>query len=339
MFGRLFENLYLKVFVNIVVERERSVVYIELCNKNSVIDSAKEIFETTTINSAMNNFIASYTLESPYSYVSILDKSLMQGAAPTCVNKNMQLYFDVNNSKVKCYKDKWSYFTSKYDLNGLEKEYHQIGIDFVFSSFVILAKFFQDKIDTHMAMFILIEEKYISLSVFDYSELLYAHHIYMEKHMDTEELVMDEGNVEDAELHLEKSIDLDDVDVDDEMDSLDDFGNIEDLDSIEDIHEFSEAKDIEEEFYQEDNQKPLEQKVESFNTDYQRFLLIQNSIHHFYKDEKFKSKFVETVYIADAVGFSPDLKKYLEEEMFLSVYVRHIDLNMELCEMAKAELQ
>ncbi|MDD3059526.1 MAG: hypothetical protein PHW94_01110 [Sulfurimonas sp.] len=47
---------------------------------------------------------------------------------------------------------------------------------------------------------------------------------------------------------------------------------------------------------------------------------------------------MESVYIADGCGVSQDLKRYLEEEMFLSVYVRKIDLAKQVCELAKAEL-
>ena len=47
---------------------------------------------------------------------------------------------------------------------------------------------------------------------------------------------------------------------------------------------------------------------------------------------------MESVYIADGVGVSEDLKRFLEEEMFLSVYVRKMDLSMQICELAKGEL-
>ena len=54
--------------------------------------------------------------------------------------------------------------------------------------------------------------------------------------------------------------------------------------------------------------------------------------------EKYKSEFVENIYIADSIGISSDLKKYLEEELFLNVYVRHVNLPAEVCEIAKMEL-
>jgi len=44
------------------------------------------------------------------------------------------------------------------------------------------------------------------------------------------------------------------------------------------------------------------------------------------------------MYIADGVGVTNDLKKYLEEEMFLNVYVRRAEIDAEVCELTKKEL-
>jgi len=149
-----------------------------------------------------------------------------------------------------------------------------------------------------------------------------------------EELLMDDQHIEDIELDLDESIDLDNIDA---MDSLEDFGDIEDLDSFDDIDEFAEPEE-QKDLMENDSEAPVE-AVEGFNEDYHRFSLIQSSINDFYKDSKYNSKFVEDIYIADAVGVSGDLKRYLEEEMFLNVFVRQLDLPSELCEIAKAELK
>jgi len=72
--------------------------------------------------------------------------------------------------------------------------------------------------------------------------------------------------------------------------------------------------------------------------DYKRFIQIHNSVNNFYNDDKYDSNFIENIYIADAVGVSKDLSKYLKEEMFFHPIVRKIDLNVEVCDMAKAEI-
>jgi len=139
---------------------------------------------------------------------------------------------------------------------------------------------------------------------------------------------------------MQESIDLDDIASLDDLDELDDdFGDIADLDSIDELDDFDETKDIEEELAEnEEMQDDSIQDTDGLNEDFQRFSLIQSCVSTFYKDEKFESEFIENVYIGDGVGVSGDLKKYLEEEMFLNVYIRHVDLASELCAITKMEL-
>ena len=335
MLGKFFESLYLKVFVNIVVKNSTTDVYIELCSSKGVIDNVEDSFSTIKMSEEMLDFISSYTRESPFSYVSLLDMSESQGAIPTCSKNRLSYYYDVSASEYKCHDKKWTYYTSKSDLYDIERRYKDTGVDFVFSPFSILASFFKDKVNSHHAMYILVQEGFVSLAVFDNSELLFAQHLDMEKITESDDLLMDES---DDILDLEDGIDLEDIDVMDGDDSLEDFSDIEDLDSLEEIDEFSENKDVEEEFYHEEGAELAESEEDGFNEDYQRFTLIQSSMNHFYKDDKFESKFIENVYIADGVGISSDLKRYLEEEMFLSVYVRHIELGAEVSELARAEV-
>ena len=333
MLGKLFETLYLKVFVNIVVGKSKSSVYIELCKDNRVINSDQELFSTTTINEEMKEFIHTYIDESPYYYISVLDTSDAQGAIPICGKAEHAKFFDDTASKYMCHDKKWTYYTAKSDLTEIQNSYGNIGVDFIFSPFVLLNSFFKDKIQTHTAMFILIEENYLSLAVFENSQLLFAEHLDMQNYHEDELLLDDENG--DLDLNEEMT----EIDSLENLETLDDFADIEDLDAIEDLDEFSDSKDLEEELSIESEEDFPVQDSEGFNEDYQRFLLIQSAINNFYKDEKYKSAFIETTYIADSVGVSGDLKRYLEEEMFLTAYVRHIDLSAELCDIAKREVE
>ncbi len=338
MLSKLFEALYNKVFINIVVEDSQSIVYVEQCDKSGVINSDSENFDTKKINPKMYEFINSYIGESPFYYISILDNSTVQGAIPTCKSRDMSEFADIDSLKYVCHKNKWAYYTSKSDLNSLQKSYSNIGLDFIFSPFSILANFFKDKINKSLALYILIEHNSIALSVFDNSKLLFADYIDM-KSTEYEELLMDDHLMDDEDVFdLDGSIDLDNLEAMDDIENLDDFGNIEDLDTIEEIDEFAESE-VQENLSEEDAHNAELDDVETFNEDYNRFTFIQDSIKNYYNDSKYESKFVENIYIADSVGVSGDLKKYLEEEMFLSVFVRQLDLSAEVCEMAKAELK
>ena len=312
-----------------------------MLNNKGVVNGSEKEFDTKYLSSEMYAFIHSYTNETPFYYISILDNSTSQGVIPTCSKQKINYFVDVSGSEYKCYEKKWTYYTAISDIYEIEKVYEKTGIDFIFSPFLILASFFKDKIDTHLAMFILVEEGAISLSIFNNSELLFGDYIDVHSELETEDMLLDDEDMDlqDIDLDDEDSIDLDDIDTIDDIDELDDFGDIADLDSIEDIDEFSETKDVEEELADREDAEeyPIEES-HGLNKDYQRFVLIQSAVNSFYRDDKFASEFVENVYIADSIGVSSDLKKYLEEEMFLNVYIRHIDLAVEVCEIAKMEL-
>jgi hypothetical protein len=335
--SKIFEALYNKVFISIVVERSKSIVYVEECSGKEILNTQSESFATTELSDKMYEYIETFISQTPFHYISILDTSNEQGAIPTCSSKDMSLFYDPSLSKHICHQNRWAYYTLKSNIDIIKYNYAKIGIDFIFSPFTILSNFFKDKIDSNLAIYILLEDNYVSIAIFDNSELLYADYMDMQHGSDSEELMIDESSDDEADLDLEGSIDLEDIDAMSDIDGLDDFGDIEDLDAIDEIDEFAES--------QEEDKKVLEDEnlsmddVSGFNEDYQRFSLIQSSINNFYKDRKYNSKFVESAYIADAIGVSGDLKKYLEEEMFLSVFVRHIDLGVEVCEMAKADLK
>lgn len=345
MLSTFFQALYLKIFINIVVKHSKMSIYVELLNHKGVVDTVHKNFDTAHVDESVYEFISFYTKETPFHYISILDTSQEQGAIPICSKNSISVFGDLSRSQYRCMDETWTYYTSKVDLKNLEKKYSRVGLDFVFSPFILLHHFFQDKIDTHRAMYVLIEDSYMSLCVFDNSELLFGQHLDVENYKQSDELMMeDEEDDEEHEVILnsqdddddDDTIDLDDID---SLEDLEDFADIEDLDTLEDMDEFAQTRDLEEEFMQEQKSKSSVDDSNSFNEDYQRFLLIQKAINHFYKDERFKSEFIETVYIADSIKVSRDFKKYLEEEMFLNVYVRQIDLGSEICEIAKLELK
>jgi hypothetical protein len=332
MIAKFLETLYTKVFINIIVENSSTIVYIETCSRDNVINSIEKSFDTTSINAKMYDFIKSCIKQSPFFYISVLDNSPLQGAIPTSVSSEMNKYADMSSVKYIALKE-WAVYTPEYDINAVKHDYRSIGVDFIFSPFLIMFKFFKDKIESTLSMFVLVEDNCLSLSVFDNSKLLYGEYIDMQ-HQKDDDLLMDSSLDEEISLELD-SIDLDEIDIDSDIDSLDDFANIEDLDISADIDEFSEAQDIEEIIHAHDERNI---SSDGFNEDYQRFSLIQSSLNSFYKDDKYESKFIENIYIADSIGVSSDLKGYLEEEMFLNVYVRKINLSVEVCDMAKAEL-
>lgn len=338
---KFLESLYIKAFINIIVSRNETTVFVETFVKAKHQESYEETFDSVSINEKIIEYIHNFTKQTPFYYISYLDNSSLQGAIPTCVKTEMALYYDLSACEYKCQDKKWTYYTAKTELYEIEKTYQKIGLDFIFSPFTLVSHFFKDKISEHFAGYILIQADLITLTVFENSTLLYGETMSIEAYAPDETL--EESLIEDEEDldiidELEDGIDLDDISAIDELDSLDDFGDIEDLDTLDDMDDFAQSEDVEEEFNQEVEAITHEPETAVYNEDYQRFTLIQNSINRYYHDDKYDSKFLETIYIADGVGVSSVLKQYFEEEMFINTYVRSVDIAQEVSSLSQKEV-
>jgi hypothetical protein len=284
----------------------------------------------------MIDFISSYTNDTPYFYISLLDNSSQQGAINSCSKKLLSKHHNLDNSKYICTKDKWIYYTSVYDIHKSTSKYEEIGLDFIFSPFLVLSLFFKDEICSKFAMYILIEESVLSLSIFDKSKLLFATQLIIDnKYSDEASHLIDSDEVK-YDLSLE--------DEDDHIDEGEDFSDIEELESS-DKSERAEEKTHLEEFieFEEEKHKKIKKITKrkedgSFKEDYLRYTVIQDAVNLYYQDEKYDSGFIEDIYIADNISVSSDLKIYLEQEMYSTVNIREINLSTEICKLAKAEL-
>lgn len=338
MLSKLKKYLYNEVYINIVQSSKNTNIFVEELNINGPIHHYEESFSSSQ-KAEIYEYLKSFINRSPINYISILDPSLSQGAAPTCSSEEMKKFCELGEFEHVCVDDKWAYYTSKLDLLEIQGRYKKTGIDFIFSPFHMLQKFFKDKIKGEIALYILVNEDYMALSVFEDSNLLFASLLDMQTDDDSnDELLMDVDDNEELILdEIENnSVDLEDIDVDDDIEGLDELDDIDDLDTFDDIDDF----DMEEPEDESSNEeKPLDDIIEqsSFGEDYQRFSLIQSAVNTFYKDSKFDSQFIQNVYVADGIGLSSEFKRFLEEEMFLSVFIRRLDIPQELCELAKVE--
>lgn len=343
MLSKMLGLLYPKVFINIIIKRESCSFHVEVYSNNKQSTYYDKEFDTIIFNEQMFEYVQEFIKDSPYYYVAILDNSSDQGALPSCTKSILNSFEDLSTSEYKCIENKWSCYTSKTDLYALEKSYEDIGVDFVFSPFIVLANFFKDKREKNLAMYALLQDNGVCVMIFNEGELLFAQ--YLQSLINTEEnITLDEyiDPIEDTLELNDDGIDLDDLHPDENLSDIDELSNIEDLDSLEDIEEFSEGKDLEEELLENQTEEISSDKEHdtdsNFNEEYQKFTLIQKALDHYYKDERYDSKFIETIYIADATHATNDLKRYIEEEMFLNVYVRSIDLPSELGTLVKKEL-
>ncbi len=349
--SKVIEHLYLKVYVGIVIANDKTDIVIELVKSGEVKERIIESFENDTSHVKLQEFIEPYLDESPFHYIAFLNPLAIQGALPTCLKRKAEEFVDISTAITLCQDRRWMVYADKQGLDTLKKEYSSIGIDYIFSPFLVLKYFFHDKVFGDLALFVLTENETISVSVFLRGDLLFAEYLSMKG---SEDLLIDAELDDSIELDLgleafeeegfDEGIDLDDLNAIEDLEDLDDLNDIEDLDTLEEIEDFSnDVTDIAESPEKEPEGEKKSQNIQTstldgFDLDFKRFQLIQGALQHFYSDAKYENHFIESVYVADGCDVSNDLKNYLEEELFLKVYIRRIDLAAEIVDLAKEEV-
>jgi hypothetical protein len=324
--------LYQKIFIAIVHDGGAYDVRVVTQKQKKLINKQNKHYEGESALSDTLSFIRKQTEESPLHYVALLNPSPHQGALGEYFSQEKGNALP--GTKTLSRNEKWTLYTSERELEETLKQYAPVGLDFLFSPFSVLERFFADKIAGGLALYAFALKDSFSVAFFDEGKLEFAHHYPM--HQNSVSVIVEEGSpasfslgVEEEEEHG-KGISLDDIESLDDLDiidELDDLSDIEDLDTLEEIVEFSDdAPTLVEKHATVPHADEVKGELDQFNDDYARFELIEKTLSTFYAGEHCKNRFVETVYIADAYGSGAELKRYLEEELFLNVLIRRIDV-------------
>jgi len=180
------KNLIFKPnFIAFYKAKSKYKVLNEQYKKEKIIFSETKEFES--IND-LKEYIDTVTEDNPQTYVSTFITSLNQGIVPSCdKHKYKELEIDINNIKMVCINNKYSFYTTLYGLMEIKKEYPFI--DFLYSVYAII-----DKNSTlrHNSLYILSTEEFSYI-------LIYKDHIpvFGDIFEINEELQNEEENIED----------------------------------------------------------------------------------------------------------------------------------------------
>ncbi len=339
----MLERLVQKIFIAIVKQDSGYEVATQSVKKKKTLFKERHHFEGKELSAAMKRHIHEMMALSPIFYISTLNLQANQGAYEGCSHPIDANGIERIGVKTLCRDKQWTQYAGVDELNTLMYEYENVGLDFIFSPFSILEHFFADKMSEGFALYALAAEGTLSIAIIDKGKVEYAHHSLLtqtkkEQSVSELELPISEADeeIDVGGIRLDEIEMLEDLDIIDELDSL---ADIEDLNELEEITEFTEDQPTMEEKRMEYQQRSFSLKgvLDGSHEDFQRFNLIQGALDRFYNSDQCKNRFVETVFIADTKGESADLKRFLEEELFLNVLVRHIDLCDEVNALALLE--
>jgi len=336
--------MFHKIFVAIIPVKDGHDVVILTRKNKKIIDTVRRHFVGDTPSNAMNNFILERIDSSPFFYISTLNLYPNQGAyngweRPSAHDE------EIAGIKVLYRDNEWSQYASHEDLGRLRTTYSGVGLDFIFSPFSMIEYYFADKIKNGIALYAYAMPNLFSIAIFDSGKLDYAYH-YSHSYSDLMEAEEDAATLTFASPLLEEEDDsivrLDDLEEFDELDMIDDLdllSDLADLDELGDVNEFSEDSPTLEEkrLDKEQGMTVIKGEIDESNEEYRRFEFIQKTLARFYASEQCRNRFIETVCIADSGNGGDELKRYLEEELFLNVLIRHVDASEGINALAQLE--
>lgn len=340
----MIEWLFQKIFVAIVPSQSGYEVTVLTLKNKKIMDTTRRHFEGDIPSNVMNNFILERVDSSPFFYVSTLNLYPNQGAYDGCTKPSVHDKTGIG-IKALCRDDEWTQYASQDDLARLRSTYSGVGLDFIFSPFSMIEYCFADKIKNGLALYAFAMPNLFSVAIFDSGKLDYAYHYTQSSSdlMDAEEdgttltftspLLEEE---DDAIVRLDNLEELRELDLIDDLDSLSDLA---DLDELGEVHEFSEDSPTLEEkrLDKEQGMTVIKGELDETNEEYRRFEFIQKTLERFYASEECNNRFIETVCIADSGSGGDELKRYLEEELFLNVLIRRVDVGEGINALARLE--
>ena len=342
----MLERLFKKIFVAIISGKDGYDIQSVVVKNKKTLHKEFCHFEGDVPSAVMIRYINDVIDPSPFFYISTLNVHANQGAYDGCSKPSDHLQNqDTVGIQTLCRDEKWTQYAAHDALYQLRSHYSTVGLDFIFSPFSMIEYYFADKIKSSFALYAFGMPELFSIAIFDGEKLEYAHHyargssksVNIDKEVSAMELtspLLEEENTEGTIL-------LDDIGDLEDLDLLDDFGEIANLDDLEEVDEFSEdVLTLEEKRQERDrNTGVVKDELDASSEEYERFGFIKKTLERFYASAHCHNRFIETVCIADTSSGGDELKRYLEEELFLNVLIRKVDVREGINALAQAEVE
>ncbi len=321
MFSFLKKRLLYR-FIIVYLQDDSVFVHIYDIKNTKVLNSDTVHFELEKKNEFTEeiiDFINKKQDEILRSYVVTLVNSLGQGIIPTC-NENRFKDFHIDKKYIYyiCIDNLFTNYVTKADIKWVQKIFAPVGIDLIFSPFIVLKKLIENyRIQNDdVILFILYHNLYATLIVYKDGKYIYGNffNILDEK----SPLYTDYENSDEDEIE-DESFEIDEI-LDDNFDEITSF-ELDDVNStsMQNINNYKIMVD-------------LVQENRGFA--YQ----LSNSLKEFYSNKIYDSNFVDKIVIFSEDSIDINLIEYIENELFLSVDTEMIEMDEVVLNLSKEEL-
>ncbi len=333
--SKVIQKRFSNVFIAVVAEKNEYILRYIVVKNGKIIINEDKIFpmdENKKLSSDIKEFLTSLESSYKFIYISYLLDSIGQNCVPTCSDKELPKYHIDKDKIVKiCIDKKWSAYSLKSDIEWAKDIFKDVGVDFIFSPFVILHNFIHNKKQkTKNNLFLLYAENFIALSIFDGESLVFSAFFKIPfkefnfSEEENDELKPEEDGIIDG-------IELDSIESEDE-----EFEGFVDITKLDD-----DETDIEEEILQsakEDVATSTFDDLELYGREVVIFKFISSAVEEYYKNDMYDSEFLEEIIIYNDSNISNDIITMIENDLFLDVEIKSIDVKESMINISIEEV-
>ncbi len=316
-FFRSFKKRLTNQFIAVVIEEKFCKIKQKII-KNGEVDLIEETFFEIKSKDELSGEVVAFLNELQenykHTYIALFLNTPAQGVIPGCDESKLEEFnIDKNSIKTVCVNNKYLAYASNIDIKWLDKTFSKVGIDFIFSPFLVLDFYRKDENSDKPKMYILNTTNTFTLMVIKDNNLLFGSFFNIEKE---ENLLYTDYEDESKEEEFEE---LEELEIDEKLDD-------EVVDEVlEDIPD-------------DNKEKLVDNSVHFFAKDERYIKYLNAAIKEFYSNELYDSDFIEDVKIYDDNSMSQDIIDYMENQLLLNVSLEKVNIKNAVIELAAKEV-
>ncbi len=300
-------------FISVIVEEERCLIMQKIVKNKEILHKEGFRFDIPSkedlgpkVIQLLNNLQEEYD----DTYIALFLNTLGQGVIPVCDEEKLEKYHvDKNRVKSICVDKRFLMYATKAEINWADKAFSKIGLDFIFSPFLVLDHYIQkeEHISEQVTLYILNTNNALTIMIHKGTQLLYGTFFNVAK----EENLLYTDFEDDDNAFEEIDIDEDDLE-------MDDIGTISDNSNF--------VNTILKERAQVSEQG--ERMIKYLNT----------ALKEFYSNSLYESDFITVAKIFDDAGMDEGVIAYIENELLLDTHALNISVRDAILELAEIEV-
>ncbi len=304
-------------FIAVIVEENRCKIKQKIIKNQEVLYLEEHNFDIPSkenLGSEVTNFLIELQEEYDNTYISLFLNTLGQGVIPVCDENLLERYhIDRHSVKSICVENRFLMYATLIDIKWADKLFKNIGLDFVFSPFLVLDHFIQkeEKIKEQVILYILNTNNALTLMIVKDEKLLYGSFFNVAKEENL--LYTDYTKEENLEEEVFEELDLEEDDL-----AIDDIGNItENSNFVTNV---------------------MKEQARLTAKDERIIKYLSAALKEFYSNDLYESDFINYAKIYDGAGMHEGIMRYIENELLLDTNAINISVRDAVIELSVKEV-